>query len=175
MNAVRKYHKERVSKTIVAALRRAGIARKQALVIAKASLPAIHNVLLQLAGEPSRPLRTLPERPPELYEKTFKARRAKYRREFLAENGRPVVPLTDEDYTPVRYYVDVWTPLVQSAGVPVTTRYLAAVDSSLFNALDHYIRQSQKKVRGRKPITFADLGIVTDRQAIKTLLPTPHP
>ena len=175
MNDVLKYHEERISKTMVAALRRAGIARKQALLIAKASLPAIHDALREIVEPPARPFGALPQRAPELYKKTFKARRANYRQQFLSKNGRLVIPLTDEDYTPVRYYLDVWTPLVRSAGVPVTTRYLAAVDSSLFNALDHYIRQSQKHVRGRKPVAFADLGIVTDRQAIKTLLPTPHP
>jgi hypothetical protein len=124
----------------------------------------------QLGSEGAHAQSRLPDIAPELYDETFKRRRQDYRADFLRREKRPVTPLSDEDYTPVRYYDDVWRPIVERTGLPITTRYLKTVDSSLFYALDNYIRQSQRRVRRREPITFADLDIITDREAARLLL-----
>lgn len=135
-------------------------------------LAAVLEVRLRtkLASEGVYAQSRLPDTAPELYDETFKNRRQQYRADFLQRETRPVDPLSDEDYTPVRYYDDVWRPIVQRTGLPITTRYLKTVDSSLFYALDNYIRQSQRRIRRREPITFADLDIITDREAARLLL-----
>jgi hypothetical protein len=105
-----------------------------------------------------------------LYDQTYKDRLGTYRTAYQKMHGTLPKAWSDEDYSAVRYFKEVWGPIRAASSVPITTHYLRQKDQALFHALDHYIRQSQKGVRDRQMLTFEDLGILTERAAAKRVL-----
>lgn len=103
------------------------------------------------------------------YKEQFKKRRGEHREKFRKENKRDVHKLTDEDYTPVNFFKDVWAGYARTG--LITSGYLERVDAPLYFALLNYIRGAQAGRPGRNnKLSLANLDIKTERQVIGRLL-----
>jgi hypothetical protein len=103
---------------------------------------------------PSRPVKSFAEHYPRL--------RELHRANFKIDHGRKPIARNDvEDYTPVKFFHEVWADYVQ-AGV-VTAKYLERVDPELYNALVAYVRGCNEGRAGRQPITLEEIGIKSQR------------
>jgi hypothetical protein len=101
--------------------------------------------------------------------KGFKARKAAYRADFYEKHGREPFALTDEDYTPVRFFQEVWGEYVQTR--LLTSKYLEDKDPALYQALAHYIRGARQGRPGRdKSISFESIGVTTERDVMDRIV-----
>ena len=109
-----------------------------------------------------------PGRAPVLYRLQFKKRRAAYRKRFTRQHGRPVDALSEEDYSPVRFFIDVWGEIVERT--IVTPGYLERLDRPCYYALLNWMRGADVGKRGRSRLTWEDLGVATEQQILDLLL-----
>ena len=106
---------------------------------------------------------------PPRYEDHFKAKKLVYRSCFKAARGRDPFALTDEDYTPIRFFQETWGEIVAIA--PITPGYLDRVDRELYFAILNYMRGANQGRPGRKPFTLEDLKILSRDNLLNILLP----
>lgn len=123
------------------------------------------EIFRQSALQPTR----LPMDAPVSYRAEFKARKAKHREAFQIENGRAPWALSDEDYTPVRFFQEIWGEYTMTG--LITSSYLEKVDPSLYFALVNYVRGAHEGRPGRKAVRLTDLGITTERNVMRQLMP----
>ena len=106
---------------------------------------------------------------PIRYRTAYKSRKQAYRTRFKEINGRNPHALSDEDYTPIKFFQETWINILEKS--PISPGYLERVDAPLYMAILNYMRKANKGKPGRAPFTWEDLGVIPQGKLMNQLLP----
>jgi hypothetical protein len=154
------------------AIRNAKLSDEHVKAIVSTILDVYRLAQAEISLEAFRRLPAEPDEAPALFKEEFEERRDKYRARYKAAHGRkPIARHEVEDYTPVKFFQEVWSEYVK-AGV-VTSKYLERIDPELYRALVAFVRGSNEGRAGRSPITLEEIGVRSQRDLLSRIKAQP--